>query len=341
MGAVMKRQPSFDSPQLAGHPLTEMQSRPHTSGRPGFTLIELLTVIAIIGILASLLFPVLSATRERARQTSCMNNIRQMAIATVAAAGQRNAAWPDQGGPVAGNCDGGSGGDPRVLCDALPNAGPVGQVLPYLLNADFDAMSEQELRGVRVDVLNCASDPTPPFKRNRFYTNLPRDAEITTSDYAAVGGTGWFLVTGPCDQPTPRSEQGLITRRADGARAMEDVADAGSTLLWVERRKWTGGDPYGQVYGDSAGLWAGQPCRYLPHTDNVRTTLNPPQPYISSSDFPHDDPWFIQDAGSAHPRGLNCAFADGHADFVNYNVAPAVWRKLGDPRHTLTHGDSF
>ena len=47
----------------------------------GFTLIELLTVIAIIGILASILIPSMRSVRERARETSKLSNYRQMYIA--------------------------------------------------------------------------------------------------------------------------------------------------------------------------------------------------------------------------------------------------------------------
>lgn len=47
--------------------------------RKGFTLIELLVVIAIIAILAAILFPVFAQAREKARQTQCTNNMRQIA----------------------------------------------------------------------------------------------------------------------------------------------------------------------------------------------------------------------------------------------------------------------
>jgi prepilin-type N-terminal cleavage/methylation domain-containing protein/prepilin-type processing-associated H-X9-DG protein len=49
----------------------------------GFTLIELLVVIAIIAILAAILFPVFAKAREKARQSSCTSNVKQIMLAAL------------------------------------------------------------------------------------------------------------------------------------------------------------------------------------------------------------------------------------------------------------------
>lgn len=63
------------------HNTTKISPKLSQSKRSAFTLIELLVVIAIIAILAAILFPVFAQAREKARQTTCQSNLKQLGLA--------------------------------------------------------------------------------------------------------------------------------------------------------------------------------------------------------------------------------------------------------------------
>jgi prepilin-type N-terminal cleavage/methylation domain-containing protein/prepilin-type processing-associated H-X9-DG protein len=106
-----------------------------TTLRKGFTLIELQVVIAIIAILAAILFPVFARAREKARQASCLSNLKQIGLATLAYAQDYDETF------CAVRCG--------ANCNAALRTGGLAQhaILPYVKNQQ---------------VFLCPSNKTPP-----------------------------------------------------------------------------------------------------------------------------------------------------------------------------------
>jgi len=105
--------------------------------RKAFTLIELLVVIAIIAILAAILFPVFAKAREKARQTACTSNLKQMGLAIL-----QYVQDYDETFPVGSGYNG-------------PCRGWAGQVYPYIKS---------------YNVFACPDDTTVPTSGSGFFT---------------------------------------------------------------------------------------------------------------------------------------------------------------------------
>lgn len=103
-----------------------------------FTLIELLVVIAIIAILAAILFPVFAQAREKARQTSCISNMRQIGTAAIMYVQDYDGNFS----PIRVEDSGQNGRDPQVPKDSILTWKNV--IQPYIKN---------------LNVFSCPSNP--------------------------------------------------------------------------------------------------------------------------------------------------------------------------------------
>lgn len=149
--------------------------------RNAFTLIELLVVIAIIAILAAILFPVFAQAREKARQTSCLSNLRQIGTAFNMYMQDYDGLLPDRR-DLKDSLPGGfrpwTGwpfSDPRGGCAAFTLA-------PYIKNDQIWACpsSQGVFSGLKQVEQQAAPDRT--FKVNYWLWRFDRDSAIIPID---------------------------------------------------------------------------------------------------------------------------------------------------------------
>jgi prepilin-type N-terminal cleavage/methylation domain-containing protein/prepilin-type processing-associated H-X9-DG protein len=142
--------------------------------RRAFTLIELLVVIAIIAILAAILFPVFAQAREKARQTACLSNLRQVGLGLQMYAQDYDEVLPT-------SVDVGNFADPKAPTNFL------GAIIPYIKSkgilvcpSSIDANTVY--KGSGCTNISCSSLHGNAAVMGRALSVMPNPAEIIYLD---------------------------------------------------------------------------------------------------------------------------------------------------------------
>jgi prepilin-type N-terminal cleavage/methylation domain-containing protein/prepilin-type processing-associated H-X9-DG protein len=250
------------------------------NARRGFTLIELLVVVAVIAILAAILFPVFAEAREKARATSCLSNTKQEATAIAMYVQDYDETFPLGWGwhPAVGWGFNYYFATPE---DWRPGSGPnyiafnrvmwANSVMPYIKSYALHACpSGAEYRQQSVNYAN----PAKPFAHNSYtYNGLLHSY----------------------------SQAGIAT-------------PAGHIMLWEGKGK-TRYAGFGFSSPVLICLVPNQPCRYVPPTPNCVQTYTTTNGVASTFiiDTVNGQDSYMYGTAWVHTGGMNFVMSDGHA----------------------------
>lgn len=321
--------------------------------QPGFTLVELLVVIAIIGILVALLLPAIQAAREAARRAQCVNQIKQLALATMNHLDTHkyfpSGGW---GWNWVGDPDHGYG---------TSQPGPwTYSILPYMEEGALWAVGQgQTNAATKKMLLSQMNEQQPngficPSRRPSRPSGIkPHWAPVNCnfipfsgkSDYAInIGGDALVSdlhdFSGPSSiaqaesptyvWPTPQSiltkygysYNGVCELRGEIRQAQ--VTD-GTTHTYLIGEKYLQTQSYDGVgasgsptydKGDNETIFTGF------NRDYQRSSFYPPQQDRQGAEL---DSTF----GSAHPAAMNMSMCDGSVQTVSYDIDPNIHRVQG------------
>lgn len=303
------------------------------SQRSGFTLIELLVVIAIIGLLVSLLLPAVQASREQARRTTCLNNLKQIGLALTTYTDTHGVLPP---GYV-------SNWDPLSKKDTGPGWGWAAMILPQLeqqavfnqirFDVKISDASQITACSTPLSVFFCPSDnmahawmassgETWVYGGKIYSVNNPI-CNVAGSNYVGMYGIGEPGVDG----------DGVFFR--DSAVAFRDITDGLTSTIAVGERStnlnlgrgqatWVGSVPTADFWSCAPNPFDSDGGGICVHEDGSGMTLG----HTGEGHGP-GDPWGdVNQFLGRHGRGAHFLYCDGHVGFLKGTIYYPLYKAL-------------
>jgi len=272
------------------------KTHPAAGRRSGFTVVELLVVISIIGILVALLLPAVQMARESARRASCLNNIRQLGLATLNYESARKSFPPPRIGPDGYN----ELGSTFVLL--LPWLEQAARFDQFQLDQPINSAANHPLTREPLRDLSCPS-------MNFGLAGYVGQASYGEGSYIISYSTSYRgPANGAFNEPTGDGSGYHLGMSAfvDGTSNTFLFGEIDNSLRWED-----GSAPVQLAHSWALGYWFNSQG----HSGGVFNQAGP----VAWADFSQHRTF-----RSDHPGGVNFCLVDGSAVFVPESVSKTV-----------------